>query len=207
MEGEARRAVFLDRDGTLVEERDYLADPADVHLVPGAAEALVRLRGAGLLVVVVTNQSGIARGLYREEDYHAVAARLDAVLAEEGARVDATHYCPHHPEYTGPCECRKPGPGMYRAAAEELGLSLSGSYYVGDKLADVEPAFRFGGTPILVRTGYGRRSEEDAPPTVRVVDDLIRAVELILRQERARGGSAGADPAVFDPVDRPPGPE
>jgi len=186
-----RRAVFLDRDGTVVEERHFLADPDHVTLVPGAAEALVRLRDAGLALVLVTNQSGIARGLYREEDYHAVAARLEAILDERGASPDATYYCPHHPDFTGPCDCRKPGPGMYQRAAAELGVTLAGSYYVGDKLADVEPGLRFGGTGILVRTGYGRDSERSRPRGIRVADDVAAAADAILGEERRRR-SAGA---------------
>jgi len=180
MTSERRPAVFLDRDGTVLEERDYLADPAEVSLVPGAAAAIRRLRRAGLPVVLVTNQSGIARGLYREEDYHAVQARLEELLESLGAPVDATYYCPHHPDFTGPCDCRKPGPGMYRAAAEDLGIRLEESWYVGDKASDVEPAVRFGGTGILVRTGYGRASEGERPEGTLVADDLAAAVEVVL---------------------------
>jgi D-glycero-D-manno-heptose 1,7-bisphosphate phosphatase len=154
-----RAAVFLDRDGTVVEERDYLRDPADVHLVPGAAEAIGRLRDAGLAVVLVTNQSGIARGLYGEADFRAVQDRLVALLREANAAVDATYHCSHHPDFTGPCECRKPGPGMYLAAARDLALAPERSWFVGDKLTDVEAASRFGGRGILVRTGYGREAE------------------------------------------------
>lgn len=175
-----RPAVFLDRDGTVVEERDYLADPDDVALVPGAARAIVRLREAGYAVVVVTNQSGIARGLYSEADYRAVAARVSELLAAEGATLTGTYYCPHHPDLTGPCDCRKPGTGMYRRAAADLGLDLSRSVYVGDKVTDVEPGLALGGRSLLVRTGYGRMSEPQVPAGVEVVDDLPGAVALIL---------------------------
>jgi D-glycero-D-manno-heptose 1,7-bisphosphate phosphatase len=175
-----RAAVFLDRDGTVVEERDYLADPAEVRLLPGAAAAIRRLGAAGYAVVLVTNQSGIARGLYRLEDYAAVQARVERLLAEAGAPVDATYYCPHHPDFTGPCDCRKPGPGMYLAAARDLSLAPDLSWFVGDKVTDVQPAFRLGGRGILVRTGYGREAEGDAPAGVAVVDDLGAAAELIL---------------------------
>ena len=178
--------MFLDRDGTLVEERDYLADPDRVSLVPGVGAALADLRDAGLALVVVTNQSGIARGLYREEDYRSVAARLDALLAAEGVVLDGSYHCPHHPDFTGPCQCRKPAPGMYRAAAGDLDLALERSWYVGDKLSDVLPALSLGGTGILVRTGYGRESEEALPGGVRVVDDLAEAARVILARGERR---------------------
>lgn len=186
-EGEARGprpAVFLDRDGTVIAEADYLADPDGVELVPGAAEAIRRLRTAGFAVVVVTNQSGIARGLYEESDYHAVARRLDGLLADRGARPDATYYCPHHPDFTGPCECRKPGTGLYRRAARELDLDLGASFYVGDKPTDVEPARILGGTGILVRTGYGAAAESEVPDGVEVVDDVVSAADLVLADGR-----------------------
>jgi D-glycero-D-manno-heptose 1,7-bisphosphate phosphatase len=175
-----RAAVFLDRDGTVVDERDYLADPADVHLIPGAAAAIRRVRAAGYPVVLVTNQSGIARGLYRIEQYRAVQARVEELLAEAGAPVDGTYYCPHHPDFTGPCDCRKPAPGMYRAAARDLSLAPERSWFVGDKVTDVQPALVFGGRGILVRTGYGREEEGRAPEGVSVADDLFGAVDLIL---------------------------
>lgn len=178
-----KAAVFVDRDGTLMEERYYLADPAGVSLVPGAREALALLRRAGYALVVVTNQSGIARGTYRLEDYHAVARRLDEVLAELGVPVDATRFCPHHPDFTGPCACRKPGTGMYTDAAGELGLDLEHSWYVGDKLTDVLPALALGGRGILVRTGYGREEEAQVPEGVAVVDDLGAAARLIVAQD------------------------
>jgi D-glycero-D-manno-heptose 1,7-bisphosphate phosphatase len=185
----ARAAVFLDRDGTVVDEADYLADPGDVRLLPGATDAIRRLRRAGLPVVLVTNQSGIARGLYGLEDYRAVQARVEGLLRAEGADVDATYYCPHHPDFTGPCDCRKPGPGMYRAAALDLDLAPGQSWFVGDKVTDVRPAALFGGRGILVRTGYGREEEARAPAGVVVVDDLPAAAELIL------AGPSGGPPS------------
>jgi len=175
-----RRAVFLDRDGTVIVEADYLDDPTGVELVPGAAGAIRRLREAGLAVVIVTNQSGIARGLYGLDDYRAVAARLDARLVELGAPVDGTYYCPHHPDFTGPCTCRKPGPGMYRRAARELDLSLDGSWYVGDKPTDVLPALHFGGYGILLRTGHGADPEVRAPEGVDRAADIVEAADRIL---------------------------
>lgn len=174
-----RAAVFLDRDGTLIQERTYLADPEGVELVPGAVEALQKFEHAGLPVVIVTNQSGIARGLYSVQDYHAVAARLVEVLEAEGVPVTAVEFCPHHPDESGPCDCRKPATGMYRRAADRFGLDLAQSWYIGDKRSDVEMARSLGGTGVLVRTGYGRDHETDVDSSVHVVDDLLAAAALI----------------------------
>lgn len=179
-----RRAVFLDRDGTLIEERAYLSDPEGVELMPGAAKALKALRGAGFALVTVTNQSGIALGLYSDADYRAVAARLDEALEAAGVPVDATEYCPHHPDATGPCSCRKPATGMHLRAAAVLGLDPARSYYVGDKVTDVLPALELGGRGILVRTGYGREQEARVPDGIRVADDLSAAAAVILSDPR-----------------------
>ena len=178
-------AVFLDRDGTLIEEKGYLADPDGVRPFPGTFEALRELKEAGFGLITVTNQSGIARGYYTEDDYHAVAGRLDELLAAAGTPVDETLYCAHHPDVTGPCVCRKPGTGMYLEAAAGHGLDLRASYYVGDKLTDVLPALELKGQGILVRTGYGREHEPNIPDGIWVVDDLRAAVQ------RIHGGSQG----------------
>jgi len=184
---EGRAAVFLDRDGTVIEERNYLSDPADVRLLPGAAAAIRTLRAHGLVVVLVTNQSGIARGLFGEADFRAVQARLEFLLHQGRAEVDGTYYCPHHPDFTGPCECRKPATGMYRTAARDLHLSLERSWFVGDKASDVEPAARFGGEGVLVRTGHGHAAAPSVPGGVSVVDDLAAAAALIVQH----GGRSG----------------
>lgn len=183
-----RPAVFIDRDGTIITERHYLADPAGVELIPGAVEAMKALRDAGFALVVVTNQSGIARGRYTLEDYHAVAKRLDELLADKAVRVDATEYCPHYPELTGPCSCRKPDTGMHRRAAEEHGLDVARSFFIGDKVSDVLPASRLGGQGILVRTGYGAESEAGAPLDTWVADDLAGAARRILDMSAPAGG-------------------
>lgn len=169
------RAVFLDRDGTVIREAEYLSDPASVELLPGAADGLRALREAGYEVVVVTNQSGIARGYYDEAAYRAVEAETERRLAAAGVRVLAAYHCPHHPDFTGPCRCRKPGTELFERAAADHGLDLGASLYVGDRLRDVEPGLALGGTPILVRTGYGAEEAGRAPDGVTVVDDL-RAV-------------------------------
>lgn len=182
----SRAAVFLDRDGTIIAEKSYLADPDGVELVAGSADAIRRLREAGFVVVVVTNQSGIARGLYGEEDYAAVAARLEEVLVARGAAPDATYFCPHHPDVGGPCDCRKPDTGMHREAAEALGLDLASSFYVGDKTSDVRPAITLGGQGILVRTGYGIDEQKRVPGGTWVVDDLDAAARRILGARETR---------------------
>lgn len=187
----SRAAVFLDRDGTVIVDADYLADPERVVLVPGAADAIRRLKEAGLAVVIVTNQSGIARGLYREADYHAVAERLDRVLAAAGASVDGTYWCPHHPDFGPPCGCRKPATGMYVRAAAELDLDPAASWFIGDKPTDLLPAVALGGRGILVRTGFGRESESRLPPGCAVADDLPAAADAVLRA-RAGTGPGGA---------------
>ncbi len=154
-----RPAAFLDRDGTLIVERDYLSQPEGVELLPGAVAGLRALRQAGYALVLVTNQSGIARGLFGLDDFRAVQARLEELLAAEGVRLDGVYLCPHHPDFGPPCECRKPGPGLYRQAERELGLDLARSLFIGDRLSDVDAAAALGGTGILVRTGYGRAAE------------------------------------------------
>lgn len=149
---QGRRALFADRDGTLIHDAHYLRDPAQVALLPGAVALLRAFAAAGWALVVVTNQSGIAQGLVTEENYRAVRARLDALLAAEGVTLDATYHCPHHPDVTGPCACRKPGTLMYEQAAEALGLDLAASVYVGDRFRDVAPALAKGGRGFLVRS-------------------------------------------------------
>jgi D-glycero-D-manno-heptose 1,7-bisphosphate phosphatase len=187
---QGRRAVFLDRDGTLIQEKGYLKDPAEVVLEEGAAEAVARLNRFGFAVVLVTNQSGIARGYYTEEDVAAVHQRLGALLVAEHARLDALYYCPHHPEgvveeYRKTCSCRKPAVGLYKRASDALGIELQDSYMIGDKLTDMEAARRLGLTGILVKTGYGGdewRASLQAPDTDkpdRTVADLREAVEFI----------------------------
>ena len=145
-----RPAVFLDRDGTIIEDVSFVGKPEQVRLLPGAAAAIRRLNDAGVPVVVVTNQSGIARGFFTAADYESVAARIARMLEKEEARIDATYMCPHHPDFTGPCECRKPGPLLFRRAAADHALDLARSWFIGDRLRDVLPARIFGGHGVLV---------------------------------------------------------
>lgn len=168
-----RPGVLLDRDGTLIEERHYLADPAEVVLLPGAGAAVARWNASGVPVALVTNQSGVARGYFGEAAVEAVHQRLHELLAAEGARLDGVWFCPHHPDHGGPCACRKPAPGMAEQAAEGLGLDLARSWVIGDKLCDVELATAVGATGVLVRTGHGARTV--APTGVPVHADLASA--------------------------------
>jgi D-glycero-D-manno-heptose 1,7-bisphosphate phosphatase len=170
--GLSRRAAFLDRDGTIIEDRHYIADPAAVRLLPGASDGLRALRAAGYALVVVTNQSGIARGLYDDAAFHAVQRRVEELLAGAGVHLAGVYYCPHHPAYTGACSCRKPATGLYEQAADELDLSLAKSIYAGDRARDVLPALALGGQGFLVGTGHDPAELAALPPEVRVVADL-----------------------------------
>ena len=173
-----RRAAFLDRDGTIIEDTGFVHDANGVRLIEGSAEAIRRLNEAGWVVVVVTNQSGIARGLFTAKEYDVVAARIGALLAEQGARIDATYVCPHHPDITGPCECRKPGLKHYLAAAERFGINFTKSIFVGDRMSDLEPAVALGGTGILVLSGEGRPAKGEAEKAgFEVARDLHEAVD------------------------------
>ena len=179
-----RRAAFLDRDGTLIEDAHYLADPDAVRLLPGAANAVARLNDAGVLAIVITNQSGIALGRIAEDQYEATRRRLEDLMVSAGARLDATYHCPHHPAVGGPCDCRKPGTALYRRAAADFGADLTRSLYVGDRHRDVAPGLTLSGFARLVpsrdtpaeelaratQAGITARTLADA------VDDFLRAI-------------------------------
>jgi len=187
-EGLPRTGVFLDRDGTVLELVEYLHEPEQVALTEGAAEAIRKLNGSDHLVFLVTNQSGVARGMFTPEDVDAVHLRMDELLSGAGAHIDDIYICPHHPTegdgpFTRECDCRKPAPGLILEAAREYGLTLEHSYLVGDNSSDMAAGKAAGVTTILVRTGYGREVEgrltgDEAPD--HVVDDLSAAVKLIL---------------------------
>ena len=182
-------AVFLDRDGTLIEERGYLDRLDLIAPFPWASSALRRLRDAGYALVLVTNQAGVARGYFDEAFVQEAHRHLAALLAADGVVLDGYYYCPHHPEGTVPayrrtCRCRKPGPGMVEQAAADLGLDVARSFVVGDKWLDVELAANAGARGILVRTGYGAGPEAAPPAGVAlygVADTLADAVDLILK--------------------------
>lgn len=199
-----RPAVFLDRDGTIIEEVHYIADPARVRLLSGAAEGLRLLRRAGFACVVVSNQSAVGRGMVTVADVGRVQAEVERQLVQAGAGIDRFYFCPEpprggdrtvveHPD-------RKPGPGMLLRAARELGLDLSKSWAVGDMISDLLAGRNAGCRgAILVRTGYGARSEPEAlPVAAAVVDDLCGAARHILHVI----GSAGAGvPRVAGPTE------
>ena len=179
-----RRAVFLDRDGTIIEDVAYLRDREQVRLLPGAASAIKRLNASGLLAIVVTNQSGIARGLLSRNDYQLAERRVDELLAQDGAKLDAHYFCPHLPELTGPCDCRKPGALLYRQAAEHFHIDLGRSWWVGDRMRDVLPANTLGGRGILLLSGAGLEELGDEKASrFAQVSDLAGAVELIIKAD------------------------
>lgn len=183
----SRGAVFLDRDGVLNEDAKYASDPKIVRLLSGVASAIGRLNEAGMLVIVVSNQSGIARGFHTESDTRAFNVELEVQLRAEGARVDGWYYCPHLPEgtvaeYAKECECRKPKAGMLMQAARERDIDLSKSFMVGDKESDIAAGVAAGTKTILVGTGLSIQHPEPVP--MYRANDLAGAVELILRGAR-----------------------
>ena len=177
----SRGAVFLDRDGTIIADVAFPRSADQVKLLPGASKAIRRLNDAKWPVIVVTNQSGIARGLLTHEDYAAVRDRMDALLRADGARVDASYVCPHHPDFTGACECRKPGTLLFRRAAEEHSLEPRLSWFIGDKMRDVSPARAFGGHGVLIPTDTTPEQDiADARREFSVANSLDDAVTRII---------------------------
>lgn len=186
---QSRGALFVDRDGVLIEEAPYISSPHQVRLLPGVGEALARVNRCGVPVVVITNQSGIARGFFTERDLHAVHARLDELLARAGAHIDRYYYCPHHPEvglaeYRRACDCRKPAPGLLLQAAHDLAISLPHSFFVGDRISDVQAAAAAGCRAILLRTNLGQRWDAKCnaiPMSLALIaDNLAQAVDFCL---------------------------
>lgn len=186
-----RPAVFLDRDGVIVADADELVHETDLVILPGAAKAIARLSEAGYAVVVVTNQPVVARGLATDADIARISAALEDKLRAEGARVDRTYFCPHHPNATveafrAACDCRKPRPGMLTRAARELGLDLAGSFLVGDRISDIAAGRRAGCRTVLVETGKQTAPPIESPDPIGDVEpdavcaDLGAAAEWIL---------------------------
>lgn len=183
------RAVFIDRDGTLNEDIGYVSTPDDLVIYPWAAEAVRRINEAGLLAIVITNQSGIARGMYTEEDLDEIHTAMLEQLAGMGARIDAVYYCPHHPDvgrgqYRMACQCRKPRIGMLERAVREHRVDLTGSFVIGDKASDIKLAENAGARGALVLTGYGRETlaHPDRWPCAPAIvsQNLLEAVNQIL---------------------------
>jgi len=185
------RVILLDRDGVVIRDRGYIGDPAGVALLPGAAAAMARAHAAGWFLVGVSNQSGLARGLFSQTDLQAVMSRLDNLLAAEHVTFDGFYFCPHGPD--DGCSCRKPDVGLVAEAGLLPGLD-SRSWVIGDKVSDVELGINLGICSILVRTGYGARNEAEVvrrwknEDTVLVADDLAAAVDIILKQAPSAGG-------------------
>ncbi len=177
----AYSAVFLDRDGTIMADPGYPSDPAGVELLPGAAAAIRTLNELEIPVVVVTNQSGIGRGLVPAERFEAVQREVERRLADAGARIDAVYHCPHDPTRVA-CRCRKPGTELFERAARDLGgIELRDAAYIGDRLRDVLPGVALGGRAILVTGG----AANELPPGCESAVDLASAVELLLRARRS----------------------
>jgi D-glycero-D-manno-heptose 1,7-bisphosphate phosphatase len=179
-----RPAAFVDRDGTLIVERGFLADPAGVELLPGAADGVRLLNEWGYRVIGISNQSGVARGYYGIDAVEAVNATVIRMFAERGAVIDRIYYCPHYGDENDagrvpPCDCRKPAPGMIRQAQAAFAIDLSRSFVVGDHCCDIALADNVGIPGILVLTGHGRAQRDalgDGPAPAHVADDLLAAV-------------------------------
>ncbi len=175
--------IFLDRDGTLIEEKNYLHDPDDIKILPGVVEGLKKLACEGYKFIVLTNQSGIGRGYFEEQDMYSVNAKISLLLLNEGVEILRFYHCPHAPEEE--CECRKPKPGMVYNACSELGFLIDNIYCViGDKKSDIELAENIGVKSILVLTGYGRSSFRDGVCASYIAEDLEDAAKFILNDVR-----------------------
>lgn len=188
-----QRACFLDRDGVVNEEVEYLSDPDKAIIIPGTTHALKTIRAHGYMAIVVSNQAGVARGFYSSEDVDKVNARIQQLLEKDGAGIDEFLYCPHHPEFTGECNCRKPEPGMFLRAAEKYDIDLSQSLMVGDRMSDLEAAKRAGcHNCYLVRTGYGDEViAQSNPVDVKIADNLDAAVSDFFKGKCDYGSETG----------------
>lgn len=192
------RAVFLDRDGTINVEKNYVHRVEDFEFIDGAIEGIALLNQHGFKVVVVSNQSGIARGFYTPNDVHVLHDHIQRELRKHDALIDAFYYCPHHPEaaidmYRLNCDCRKPNPGMVLRAEKKLDLDLKSSYIVGDLVADIELGLRLGIYAVLVKTGHGEDAlktlqDTNRPPDA-VADHLLGAVRHIVRRTSSRSSN------------------
>lgn len=185
------KVIFLDRDGTINEDVHFLSKPEQLKLIPGAAEALRRLAEARWRLFVISNQSGVARGLFTESDVAGVHRCLERMLRDEGVIIEGFYYCPHHPEYGPPayrkdCQCRKPKLGMLYQAAADHGLELKEALVIGDRRSDVFCGLALNGRAVMVRTGYGKKEEplllqeKSLARQVVICDDLKEAAGAIL---------------------------
>ena len=174
--------ILLDRDGTIIVDKHYLSDPEGVELFPNSAQGLKAMQDAGYELLVTTNQSGIGRGFYSEEDMHAVNERMVELLAEHGVYIKALYFCPHAPDHD--CDCRKPAPGMFDQAIAEFGMTPEECYVIGDKLCDVELGMARKAKSILVRTGKGQKEEPLCVDKADyIADDLLDAANFIIKNK------------------------
>lgn len=184
-------AVFLDRDGTINEQLGYINHISRFVLLPGVGAAIAKLNAAGVTVVVVSNQSGVARGYFPEELVYEVHLKMESLLDMDHAKLDGVYFCPHHPdaeleEYRQACDCRKPTTGLIKQAADELGIDLSRSYIVGDRVSDIKTGRKAKLGSVLVLTGYGRGDLEyilphsDVEPDF-IAENLTQSVDWILK--------------------------
>lgn len=190
-----RRAIFLDRDGTVNMEKNYLHRPADWTWTPRAPEAIRGFNRLGFLVIVITNQSGIARGYYRPADVDLLHGYVNRLLEKSGAHITAYYYCPHHPDFgeRGACRCRKPEPGLIYRAGADFAIDLPQSYLIGDKISDLKAGLSAGVTPILVTTGYGQEELtrlNNLPISVKVTANLYEAYLWIAERETSHNRQA-----------------
>lgn len=182
-----RKTVFLDRDGTINTEKNYLYKIEDFEFIEGVPEAIARLKQQGYCVIVVTNQAGVARGYYKEEDVKKLHQYINSKLEKWGTKIDAFYYCPHHPTggigvYKKVCNCRKPETGLFEQACKEYSIDKKESWMIGDNQGDIEAGRKFGIKTIMVRTGYGKQLEQDGYQSYDyIADNLGCAVEYILR--------------------------
>jgi len=190
-------AVFLDRDGTINEEVGYLTSLDKLKIIPASYQAVKLINLNGMKAVVISNQAGVARGLFTEEFVHTVNNLIQSELQKHGAVIDKFYYCPHHPEegngvYRQNCNCRKPAPGMLLAAAEDLNIDLTKSYFIGDRFKDMETAKKVGAKGVLVKTGYGADLLQDDGPDKatpeskpdHIAADILEAVLWILKDRK-----------------------
>lgn len=191
------KAVFLDRDGTINEEVNYLSQEENLRILPNAAEGIKLLKDAGYKVIVISNQSGVARGYFTEEDVQLINRKLSELIMQSGANIDAFYYCPHHPEgavdkYRRVCHCRKPEPGLFLQAATQLNIDIRKSFIVGDRLSDIQMSETLGARAVLVLTGYGSQEREkycsELPCALHyIAEDLLDAARWILEQSKKNG--------------------
>jgi D-glycero-D-manno-heptose 1,7-bisphosphate phosphatase len=186
---QATPAIFLDRDGTINVERNYLHRIEDWEWIPGAKEAIRKFKRSGYRVVIVSNQSGIARGMYAPSDVEHLHTFVQQELVSLETVIDAFYYCPHHPDFSGNCSCRKPAPGMLVQASLDLNLDLAQSWMIGDKLIDVQAGSAAGVPSMMVRTGYGVGEQEHIGLKTLVFDSVLHVAEFIVTNEQCQGAA------------------